>query len=271
MSRPGFVVVGYPGSSIGCSHDSVKELVKVLVQFSLYLDIEPPSRSLMDFYQEEVEETRWQYKEGSPPWVIDSIFCPGHADLRYVLLLVAALASAAPPVAESDFPVSFVGNIVVPQIPSGDTRIYYQKADNRISELGVTGPFVGGGRVYISNRDPLIPGDEVLVGTPISCVVLGDHWEEVHLFFVSPAHILSEYIWSLSLNAWRGGPSCSDCIRAQGFGVQPGSQVLYATVNNATGSPALLRVAFVSSDPPDTLSEAAFTPALGWQVGQLNS
>ncbi|KAJ6553269.1 hypothetical protein B0H19DRAFT_1263669 [Mycena capillaripes] len=184
-------------------------------------------------------------------------------------LMIAALASAAPPVAENIFPVSFLGSIVVPQIASGDTRVYYQHADNSIGELSVTGPFVGGS-VY--NNISLISADQVLAGTPISCALLsGDDWDELHIFFISPAHILSEWIWSAMLNSWRGGLTCIDCITVNAFVVQPGSQILYATSNNTPRGPALFRIAFISAGAPNTLSEASFTTARGWQLDQLST
>ncbi|KAJ7021505.1 hypothetical protein C8F04DRAFT_972720, partial [Mycena alexandri] len=164
--------------------------------------------------------------------------------------------------------ISFRGNIVVPQASSGDTRVYYQNADNSIGELAVSGPFTSG-HVYFSTVR--IPAAEVLPGTPIATAVLGDNFAELHVFFVSPAHVLSEWIWSAAAVAWRGGPTCSDCITVNGFVVQPGSQVLYATANNAPSSPALLRVAFVSSGAPNTLSEVDFTTAHGWQLAQLGA
>ncbi|KAJ7086264.1 hypothetical protein C8R44DRAFT_752667 [Mycena epipterygia] len=183
---------------------------------------------------------------------------------------VVARAVPATPVANNIFPITFVGSIVVPESNSGDTRIYYQKADNGIGEVSVTGPFTSG-LVYGGNGN-LIPAAQVLPGTPIATAVLGDQWALLHLFFVSPTHVLSEWIWdSVDGTGWRGGPTCSDCIEVNGFTVQPGSQVLFATANNSPSSPALLRVAFVSSGAPNTLSEASYTTARGWQLAQLST
>lgn len=80
------------------------------------------------------------------------------------------------PVADNIFPVTFVGNIVVPQASSGDTRVYYQNTDNSIGELAVSGPFTTG-HVYFSTVR--IPAAEVLPGTPIATAVLGDNFAEV--------------------------------------------------------------------------------------------
>ncbi|KAJ6560621.1 hypothetical protein DFH09DRAFT_1316642 [Mycena vulgaris] len=189
--------------------------------------------------------------------------------LPLILSAVVARATPAAPVADNIFPITFVGSIVVPESSSGDTRIYYQKADNGIGEVAVTGPFTSG-HVFGGNGN-LIPAAQVLPGTPIATAVLGDNWAKLHVFFVSPTHILSEWIWEAALNAWRGGPTCSDCITVNGFTVQLGSQVLFATANNSPSSPALLRVAFVSSGAPNTLSEASFTTARGWQLAQLST
>ena len=85
---------------------------------------------------------------------------------------------------------------------------------------------------------------------------------------MSPAQVLSEYIWTDALG-WRGGPSCTVCITADTFSVQPNSKVLYAMGNNAVGNTASLRVGFVSAGAPTTLSEVDFTPAGGWKLVQL--
>ncbi|KAJ7198204.1 hypothetical protein C8J57DRAFT_1105276, partial [Mycena rebaudengoi] len=162
------------------------------------------------------------------------------------------------------------GSIVVPESSSGDTRIYYQEADNSIGAVAVTGPFTTGRIEGSPLGHIVVPAEQVLPGTPIATAVLGDQWALVHLFFVSPAHVLSEWIWEAQKGAWRGGPTCSDCITVNGFTVQPGSQVLFATANNSPWSPALLRVAFVSAGAPNTLSEASFTTERGWQLAQLS-
>ncbi|KAJ7471091.1 hypothetical protein FB451DRAFT_1559566 [Mycena latifolia] len=185
--------------------------------------------------------------------------------LSFALLLIfgVVLASAAAPVAENDIPITFVGSIAVPQASSGDTRVYYQNANNDIGELAVTGPLVSG---HLFNSQVIVPGARVLPGTPIATAVLGDNWAELHIFFVSPTHVLSEWIWNAAAFAWRGVR-----MARRSHGAAPGSQVLYETANNATTSPALLRVAFISGGAPNTLSEASFTAANGWQLGQLSS
>ncbi|KAJ7892413.1 hypothetical protein B0H13DRAFT_1625594, partial [Mycena leptocephala] len=159
------------------------------------------------------------------------------------------------------------GNVAAVQATNGDTRLYSQNSNNTIQEIGVSSPFNGGGHSF--GPDSLVPGAEALGGTPIAAAIVnGTGFQEIHFFFVSPTNILSEYIWA---DAWRGGPSCTDCITRSGFVVQPGNKVLYAVANDAAGSPATLRVGFVSAGAPGTISEADFSPTKGWQVAQLPS
>ncbi|KAJ7812228.1 hypothetical protein B0H13DRAFT_1926215 [Mycena leptocephala] len=154
------------------------------------------------------------------------------------LIFGAFVARAVPavPVTDNIFPITFVGSIVVPESSSGDT---YRRSQPLCSAT--------------------------------------THWEltprhgQLLVFFVSPAHLLSEWIWDSAAGAWRGGPTCSDYITVNGFTVQPGSQVLCATANNSPSSPALLHVAFVSSGAPNTLREASFTTARSWQLAELST
>ncbi|KAJ7769978.1 hypothetical protein B0H16DRAFT_1715613 [Mycena metata] len=167
-------------------------------------------------------------------------------------------------------PESFVGNIAAIQATNdltGDTRIYFQNADNSIEEIGVTGPFTSG-RLF--GQGLHVPADEVQGNTLIAAVTIdGEHFQEIHLFFVSPANILSEYIFDTA-TGWRGGASCTDCITVNAYAVEPGNRVLYAMGNSASGSPAILRVGFVSAGAPTTLSEADYDPVNGWRLAQLN-
>ncbi|KAJ7769971.1 hypothetical protein B0H16DRAFT_1715607 [Mycena metata] len=166
-------------------------------------------------------------------------------------------------------PVNFVGNIGAVQAiggTPGDTRLYFQNADNSIQAVRVTGPFTTG-RFFA--QSPRIPADEVQANTLIAVVTIGDDFQEVHIFFVSPANILSEYIFDTA-TGWRGGASCTDCITVNAYAVEPGNRVLYAMGNSASGSPAILRVGFVSAGAPTTLSEADYDPVNGWRLAQLN-
>ncbi|KAJ7266218.1 hypothetical protein C8J57DRAFT_1718157 [Mycena rebaudengoi] len=177
----------------------------------------------------------------------------------------ATLSSDAVP-APHIRPVSFIGNVAVVQATDlgGDTRLFYQNADNSIQKSRINGAFNIGTFIGTS---VLVPAQEVIAGTPIAAALIGPG---LHVFFVSPSNILSEYIWSNASGAWRGGPSCSDCITVNQFVVLPGSKVLYAMGNSAAGSGgALLRVGFVSAGVASTLTEIDFVAGRGWQVAAI--
>ncbi|KAJ7256735.1 hypothetical protein C8J57DRAFT_1517369 [Mycena rebaudengoi] len=162
-------------------------------------------------------------------------------------------------------PVSFVSNVAAIQASSGDTRIYYQNADNSIQAIAISGPFTTGA-LYISVV--IVPTNQVQPNTLIAAAMRGDDFEEVHVFFISPLRILSEYIFTVTTN-WRGGPNCTDCIDASQFVVQPGNRVLYAMENSAVGGQKNLRVGFVSAGAPNTLTEAVYDPVQGWRLAQM--
>ncbi|KAJ7892000.1 hypothetical protein B0H13DRAFT_1538956, partial [Mycena leptocephala] len=123
------------------------------------------------------------------------------------------------------------GNVAVVQATDlgGDTRLFYQNADNSIQQTGIHGAFNIG---TFTGTGLIVPAQEVVAGTPIAAALISPAFTEMHVFFVSPSNILSEYIWSNAAGAFRGGPSCSDCITVNQFVVQPGSKVLYATGNS---------------------------------------
>ncbi|KAJ7861170.1 hypothetical protein B0H13DRAFT_2355236 [Mycena leptocephala] len=153
---------------------------------------------------------------------------------------------------------------------TGDTRVYYQNTnDKSIHEIAVLGTFSSG---TFEAEGSLIPANEVLFGTPIVAVSANpdgpELFQDIHVFFVSPTNILSSYVWQSS-TGWLGGSSCAPCITSSTFGVQAGSKLLYAMANGAAGSPALLRVGFVSAGATSTLSEATFTAAAGWRLAQI--
>ncbi|KAJ7229491.1 hypothetical protein C8J57DRAFT_1387217 [Mycena rebaudengoi] len=167
-------------------------------------------------------------------------------------------------------PVTFFGNIAAVQVPgaSADTRIYYQNPDNSIQVMGVSGPFTTGRR-FLSLL--VVPAAEVQFNTLIAAVATrfnGGDFAEVHLFFISPSNVLSEYIGDST--GFRGGPTCTDCITALNFVVQSGNRVLYATGSSDPGSPALLRVGFISAGAPDTLTEVDYDVKTGWRIAVLS-
>ncbi|KAJ7196388.1 hypothetical protein GGX14DRAFT_574960 [Mycena pura] len=199
---------------------------------------------------------------------------------------VASKSNRTHPISADIVPVTFVGNVAPIQAPAfwtgalqGDTRIYYQNADGGIQATGISGPLTSGTFIF---TQALVPASQVQGNTPIAAVTINEaafqavrfrvHLAhigmQVHVFFVSPSNILSEYIFS-EATGWRGGPSCTDCIDVQGFVVQSGNRVLYAMANEEAGSLALLRVGFVSAGAPDTLSEADFDAQNGWRLAQM--
>ncbi|KAJ7440618.1 hypothetical protein FB451DRAFT_1300030 [Mycena latifolia] len=190
-------------------------------------------------------------------------------------LLLAFFACAAAPStsvttpAPATVPVSFTGGAAAVQAinANGDSRIYYQNYDNSIQEIAVNGPLTTG---RFTGTTLLVPANEVLAGTPIAATTIaGDDLQQIHVYFLSPDHILSEYAFGGGV--WHGGPNCTDCLTRNGFVVQPGSKVLYALGNLQTPLVnALVRVGFVSAGAPATLSEAVWSTGVNWQLAQLN-
>jgi len=66
-------------------------------------------------------------------------------------------------------PLVPAGNIGGVQGNNGNTRLYYQGADNSISELAVSGPFIS---PHSSSTMALVPAAEVLKGTPIAATTV---------------------------------------------------------------------------------------------------
>ncbi|KAJ7050169.1 hypothetical protein C8F01DRAFT_1090335 [Mycena amicta] len=171
------------------------------------------------------------------------------------LLGVLVVVTAAPvgPVADSIFPISFVGNISPIQQTNfaGDTRIYMQRPDNSIIEVAVGGPLSVG---HVFSVETLVDAADVQFQTLIAAVTLNPaaFQTEVHIFYISSNNTIAE-VWTLNGVVMRG-PTCSTCIDRQGFTVQPGNRVLYAMSTQAgesTGN-VKLRVGFVSAGSPST-------------------
>ncbi|KAJ7077618.1 hypothetical protein C8R44DRAFT_628414 [Mycena epipterygia] len=157
-----------------------------------------------------------------------------------------------------------MGNIAAVQVPNGDTRLFSQDSTGAILEWGVTGPFTTG---LNGGSSILVPANEVLPYTPIAAVAVGNPgYAGVRLYFLSPEHVLSEYIWPTTIpqnrNGFMGGPSCTTCLTTQGIVASSSSDVLYAMANPAFNQ---FRVGFTSAGQPTTLSEAENFGA-GWQV-----
>ena len=81
-----------------------------------------------------------------------------------------------------------------------------------------------------------------------------------HIFYYGPDYLLSEYYWSSV--GWQGGPDCAICIQQAGFFGVNGSQVLYTWLDGAEN----VRVGFISTGNPQTLSEAIMPTSGGWSV-----
>lgn len=73
-------------------------------------------------------------------------------------------------------PVSPAGNVAALQDPTGNTRLYYQKADGSIWQIAMAGPFTTG--VGFSDVQ-LVPASEALLGTPIITTPAGKDLTDV--------------------------------------------------------------------------------------------
>ncbi|KIK61059.1 hypothetical protein GYMLUDRAFT_73490 [Collybiopsis luxurians FD-317 M1] len=156
------------------------------------------------------------------------------------------------------------------EIPSGDTRVYYQDSSNgSILQLGITNAFTVG--QYFAS-EVLVPSSEARSNSPIAAAALVNDetglWEEIHVFFFSPENILSEYYYFTKTEVWNGGPTCTDCLTTKGFVGLAGNQMLYAMASSAT-TPPTLRVGFASAGAPNTISEAVNT-GNGWSLASLS-
>ncbi|KAJ7132606.1 hypothetical protein C8R44DRAFT_871532 [Mycena epipterygia] len=153
------------------------------------------------------------------------------------------------------------GSASINQMANGGTRIYHQVENGSIWEIAATGPFLG--KPTFHAQGLLVPANEVLYGTPIASTSVDGNFEDDHVFFFSPELIVSEYIWTGT--EWIGGPSCTQCLTAQGF-VAASAQYLYAAENLSAGAPSTLRVGFSSAGAPGSLTEANKVGGV-WQLG----
>ncbi|KAJ6492985.1 hypothetical protein C8R45DRAFT_988547 [Mycena sanguinolenta] len=158
-------------------------------------------------------------------------------------------------------PISVTASMASVQSSSGDTRIYFQAHDNSITELAVSGPFSS----PHTNNAPgftLVPANQVMPGSAVAAFETtgGD----IHVYFFSPAMVLSEYVWVNTQGAWNGGPTCTICVTSSGFSAAS-IETLYAMVNSA----GQIRVGFVSAGVPGTLVEAGVQTGGNWGVTSL--
>ncbi|KIK53863.1 hypothetical protein GYMLUDRAFT_250044 [Collybiopsis luxurians FD-317 M1] len=168
---------------------------------------------------------------------------------------------------------SLTANAVVPisgtnmgaiTLANGDTRMYYQDANNgSIIEAAISNAFNVG---HFEASQVLVPSAEVRHNSPIAVSVetVNGEYAQTHTFFFSPDNVLSEYFWD-DVSGTQGGPNCEPCITSKGFVGEPGNQMLYALAY-----PGVLRVGFVSAGTPNTVSEAINTGS-GWSVASLTN
>ncbi|KAJ3743948.1 hypothetical protein DFH05DRAFT_1399005 [Lentinula detonsa] len=158
-------------------------------------------------------------------------------------------------------------NMGAVELPDGNTRVYYQDGNNgSIIQLIISNALTEGGYRF---SNVWVPPSEVRYNTPVavSLVQSDDTFQQIHVFFFSPDNILSEYYWKG--DGPTGGPDCSDCVTGSGFVGVEGSQMLYALASSAT-SPPTLRVGFISTGSPNTITEAVKTTG-GWSLASLTS
>jgi len=182
------------------------------------------------------------------------------------LLASTTTALTLPTKRSTDFvPFHSLGGVgAVLRNSGGDTQLYYQATDGSIWAYETSAAFDAGTTNF---NNILIPAGEVLVGTPIIAVT-NDDFTEIHVFFVSPTHILSEWRWDADTEIWTSGASCTTCITNAGFVVQNGGTLLYALTPKASGELGI-RIGFESAGEPTTLVEAENHNIGDWQMFTL--
>ncbi|KAJ7576494.1 hypothetical protein C8J56DRAFT_973077 [Mycena floridula] len=190
---------------------------------------------------------------------------PAFFRLALAFTSVVALPAAVNHIQRATDAISFtpVGSVSAYQEPTVQTTIInYQKPDGSIWQYTVSGPLFKG---TILQDFLVVPAGEALCGTPIAAV-----WTpnvDVHLYFLSPSLIVSEYIYIYGSSGYIGGSACPQCITNNGF-LAASSQFLYAMEDS--GAPvANLRVGFDSAGTPGGLTEASRTNAEGWSLSVL--
>ncbi|THU89085.1 hypothetical protein K435DRAFT_969240 [Dendrothele bispora CBS 962.96] len=155
------------------------------------------------------------------------------------------------------FPVDAVGEAVAVRNDKGKgaTQLYYQVRNGSIIRLCTTTAFIGNGNQKCGLQE-VVPANEVMYGTPITAATLWTSagvFHGTHVYYYSPDGVLSEYINNISAH----GPSCTQCVTNQRFGVVNSSVILYSFADFKT--PGMqLRVGFESVGSPGTITEATF-------------
>ncbi|THU77265.1 hypothetical protein K435DRAFT_846265 [Dendrothele bispora CBS 962.96] len=177
--------------------------------------------------------------------------------LKLIATAVALIAGVE--AAANFFPVDAVGNIaaVRDDLGKGATHIYYQARNGSIVRLCTSTSFIQDGPQNCGSTE-VVPANEVMYGTPITAATLwtsSGGFDGNHVYYYSPDGILSEYINNIQAPAH--GPSCTQCVTNQRFGVVNGSVALYSFADTKT--PGMqLRVGFESVGSPGTITEATF-------------
>jgi len=182
------------------------------------------------------------------------------------LLASTTTALTLPTKRSTDFvPFHSLGGVdAILRNSGGDTQIYYQATDGSIWAYETSAAFDTGTTKF---NTPLIPAGEALVGTPI-ITVTNDDFTEIHVFFVSPTHILSEWRWDAA-TSWASGSSCTTCITNAGFVVQNGGTLLYVLTPKTSSGELSIRIGFESAGEPSTIVEAENHSTGEWQMFAL--
>ncbi|KAJ7836307.1 hypothetical protein B0H13DRAFT_2368805 [Mycena leptocephala] len=136
-----------------------------------------------------------------------------------------------------------VGSVFAVQTQTGDTRIIYQALpSNNIMQLSVSGPFSN--TSFSTVPFILVPGANVLTGTPIDGFLVGAQFTTYGLYYLAQKLTVSEW-YRLSTTGihWGSGSACPDCIQNSGFVASVNTIGLYAMATNGGR-----RVGFLSSD-----------------------
>ncbi|KAJ7336097.1 hypothetical protein DFH08DRAFT_1018355 [Mycena albidolilacea] len=137
-----------------------------------------------------------------------------------------------------------VGAVFGVQTETGDTRIIYQALpSNNIMQLSVSGPFSN--TTFSTVPFILVPGSNVLTGTPINGFIVGPQFTTYGFYYLAPNLVVSEWYWLSTTGIhWGTGTACPDCIQNSGFVASVNTIGLYAmaTVNGGR------RVGVLSSD-----------------------
>lgn len=173
--------------------------------------------------------------------------------------------------ASSFVPLSPVGDVAAVQFgtgtPQAQTRIYYQHNNGNLIQHTVSpGPFTTS---RTDNQNVIVNAQGVLWNTPIAVSAMENGGQGIHIYYLDKNRVLSEKRFT-SADGWRPTASkrCPGCIQSAGFTVAEGSDALYAVQHSTNAN--VLRVGFVSTGAPGTLTEAVTTDfGVTWVLAPL--